>query len=224
MARRWGVRTVFVGTPAFLGRIDGETRCAFWTEEPVDHDFDRGRLIEVDFARTPEAAAAKEIDWSEIEVDDCFSGPNGGVFGTTLGPSWPEMRLTGQVYLERGFAERLADRRPKCPPLGSDGRDYECMSVVYWPHVDDPRAGLRYAGHHAMITAEQGTVARLAVYPPGRSLRAGTRTVTMWVDLASSEQCDAGPDSLTTIGVGNAPKEGAVFLVCGRLDVEEDYE
>jgi hypothetical protein len=47
----------------------------------------------------------------------------------------------------------------------------------------------------------------------------------MWVDLASSEQCDAGPDSLTTIGVGNAPKEGAVFLVCGRLDIEEDeYE
>jgi hypothetical protein len=30
------VRTVFIGTPAFLGRVDGETRCAFWSEEPVD--------------------------------------------------------------------------------------------------------------------------------------------------------------------------------------------
>ncbi len=217
------MRTVFVGTPAFLGRIDGESRCAFWSEEPVDHDFDPARLIDVDLARTPVAAAMKDIDWADVEVDDCFSGPNGGVFGTTLGPSWPELRLTGQVYLALGYAHSLGDRRPACPPIGADGYPYECMSVVYWPGTDDPRSGIRYAGHHARITAEQGTVARLAVYPPGRSLRPGTEPVTMWIDLASSEQCDAGPDSLTTIGVGDAPKEGAVYLICGRLDPEEEY-
>jgi len=41
MERLLVMRTVFVGTSAFLGRIDGETRCAFWAEEPVDHAFDR---------------------------------------------------------------------------------------------------------------------------------------------------------------------------------------
>jgi hypothetical protein len=37
------MRSVFDGTPAFLGRIDGRTRCAVWTDEPVDHDFDPQR-------------------------------------------------------------------------------------------------------------------------------------------------------------------------------------
>jgi hypothetical protein len=50
------VRRVFVGTPAFLGRIDGETQCAFWSEEPVDHDFDPELLIEIDLKLTPSAA------------------------------------------------------------------------------------------------------------------------------------------------------------------------
>jgi hypothetical protein len=55
------------------------------------------------------------------------------------------------------------------------------------------------------------------VHPPGRSEEPDTPPVTMWIDLASSEQCDAGTDSLTTIGVGNAPKRGALFLISGRL-------
>jgi hypothetical protein len=57
----------------------------------------------------------------------------------------------------------------------------------------------------------------VAVHPPGRSEEPNTPPVTMWIDLASSEQCDAGTDSLTTIGVGNAPKRGALFLISGRL-------
>jgi hypothetical protein len=98
------------------------------------------------------------------------------------------------------------------------GFDYECMSVVYWPDTADPRAGKRYAGHHAVITDERDTVARLAVYPPGTSKQPGAQPVTMWIDLASAEQCDAGPQSLTTIGVGDGPKAGPVFLICGQLD------
>jgi hypothetical protein len=109
------MRSVFVGTPAFLGRIDGETRCAFWVDEPVDHDFDPGLVLDVDLACTPEAAAAKEIGWDQVQVDDCFSGPNGVVGGTTLGPRWPELRLTGAVYLEQCFAQALpAALRPAC--------------------------------------------------------------------------------------------------------------
>ena len=60
------MRCVFVGCPAFLGRVDGETRCAFWTQEPVDHGFDPGRLIDVDLALTPSAAAAGEIGWDQV--------------------------------------------------------------------------------------------------------------------------------------------------------------
>jgi hypothetical protein len=42
----------------------------------------------------------------------------------------------------------------------------------------------------------------------------------MWIDLASSEQCDAGPGSLTVIGTGDLPKSGALFLISGRLSAE----
>ena len=94
---------------------------------------------------------------------------------------------------------------------------YECMTTVYWPHVDDPRAGKRYAGHHAEILREQGTLAQVAVYPPGKSRAPGAQPATMWIDLASSDQCDAGPGSLTAIGTGNAPKNGALFLISGNL-------
>ena len=170
------MRSVFYGTPAFLGRIDSETRCGFWVDEPVDHGFDPQRLINVDLARTPSAAAAKEIAWDAVQTDDCFSGPNGNVSGTTLGPCWPELQLAGAVYLERGFLASLpATLRPPCPPDGMNGHPYECTTAVYWPHVQDPRAGKRYAGHHAEILQEQGTLARVAVYPPGKSQQPGVQ-------------------------------------------------
>ena len=212
------MRCVFFGTPAFLGRIDGETRCGFWVEEPADHGFDPQQLIDVDLARTPSAAAAKEIGWDAVQVDDCCTGPSGAVSGTTVGPRWPELRLAGAVYLERGFVASLpAALRPPCPPAGMAWQPYECTTALYWPHLDDPRAGKRYAGHHAQILQEQGTLARVAVYPPGKSAQPDARPVTMWIDLASPEQCDAGPGSLTTIGTGDGPKRGALFLISGQL-------
>jgi hypothetical protein len=212
------MRCVFIGTPGYLGRIDGETRCSFWAQEPVDHGFDPDLLVDIDLALTPSAAAAKEIPWEAVQVDDCFTGPNGIVSGTTLGPRWPELLIAGAVYLEEGFWQSLpADRRPACPPLGGRGEPCETMTAVYWPHVDDPRAGLRYAGHCAQILEERGTVAHVAVHPPGRSKDPDVPTARMWIDLASSEQCDSGPDSLTTIGVGDAPKRGALFLISGQL-------
>ena len=115
------MRCVFVGTGGFLGRVDGDTRCAFWAEEPVDHDFDPKRLITVDLARTPSAAAAHEIGWDAVQVDDCFTGPNGNVCGTTLGPRWPELRLTGAVYLER-LPGHAAGCAPPGVPAGRNDR------------------------------------------------------------------------------------------------------
>lgn len=210
------MRCIFVGTGGFLGRIESETRCAFWADEPVDHGFDPHRLITVDLARTP--AVAGEIGWDDVEVDDCFTGPNGHVGGTTLGPRWPEIRLDGAVYLERRFIESLPPTlRPPCPPRGMTGRVCEYTTTVYWPHITDPRAGRRYSGHYAEVLEERGSLARVAVYPPGSSERPHARPLTMWIDLASPEQCDAGRDSLTEIGTGAAPKRGALFLIAGEL-------
>jgi len=216
------MRCVFTATGGFLGRIDGETVCAFWSQDPVDHGFDPDRLITVDLARTPSVAAAGEISWEAVQVDDCFAGPNGAVGGTTLGPRWPEVRISGAVYLERGFLESLpSPLRPPCPPLGMTGRVCEFTSTVYWPHSSDPRAGKRYAGHYAEILEERGTLARVAVYPPGSSVRPNARPLTMWIDLASPEHCDAGPNTLTEIGVGDAPKSGALFLISGQLSTND---
>jgi hypothetical protein len=93
---------------------------------------------------------------------------------------------------------------------------YECMTALYRPHLDDPRAGNCYEGHYAQILAEQGTLARVAVYPPGKSQAPGAAPVTLWIDLASAGQCDTGPGSLTAIGTGRAPKHGALFLFSGQ--------
>jgi hypothetical protein len=99
------MRCVFLGMAGFLGRIDGETRCAFWAEEPVDHGFDPDRLIEVDLANCPSAVVAKEIGWDEVQVDDCFSGPNGVVRYRRR--NWKELTMDRQsVWGIAGFGQR----------------------------------------------------------------------------------------------------------------------
>jgi hypothetical protein len=175
-------------------------------------------LIEVDLACTPSAAADGVIGWDRVQVDDCFSGPNGTVGGTTIGPAWPELSIRGAVYLEHSFVQSLpVALRPPASPAGTAGQAHEFQTCVYWPGTDDPRAGRRYAGHHAQIVAEQGSLARVAVHPPGRSADPYANPVMMWIDLSAPDQCDAGPDSLTTIGIGDAPKHGALFLISGHL-------
>src|SRR5262249_15451849 len=182
-----------MGLAGFLGRIETVTRCGLWTDEPTEHGFDAGRLIEVDLSRTPSAAVEEQIRWTEVEVDDCFSGPTGNVLGTTLGPQWPELQIAGMVWLEEKFLARLPDRlRPTFPPPGPEGRGYEFQSVVYWTGTQDPRAGTRYMGHHARILEERGMLARVALFPPGSSMRPTAKPSTMWIDFASAEQCDVG--------------------------------
>lgn len=212
------MRSVFVGTGGFLGRIDSETKIAFWPDEPVDHGFDPALLVSVDLAATPNAAIAGEIAWADIQVDDCFVGPGGRLGGTTIGPRWPEVQIAGAVFLERGFRDRLPDHlRPACPPKYMSGVDYEHMTVAYWPETSDPRAGKRYAGHHARIVEERGTLAFVEVFAPGQSTQETAKPSTMWIDLSSPLQCDAGPDSLTTIRTGAGPKQGALFLISGAI-------
>lgn len=207
------MRWVFQGTGGFVGRIESETRIAFWPDEPSDHGFDPSRLITVDLGRTPSAAALGEIPFDAVEVDDCFSGPNGDVRGTTLGPRWPEIQLTGAVYLEQRFRDRLAPRvRPALPPRFLGGRAYEYTTVLYWPNTADPRAGKRYAGHHAELIEERGPLAKVAVFPQGMSDQPHVEAKTMWIDLSSPEHIDAGPHSLTEIGAGRS-HSGALYLI-----------
>lgn len=213
------MRWVFLATGGFLGRIDSETRCGFWADEPVEHGFDPARLIDVDLAATPSAAVLGRIGRDAVMVDDCYRTAGGELAGTTLGPRWPGISLVGAVYLATTYLATLPPAlRPACPPDGLPGRAYEYQTALYWPHTDDPRAGRRYAGHHADILAEQGRLAYVAVYPPGRSEQPEARECPMWLDLSSPDQCDAGAGSLTTIGVGGAPKSGALFLPCGTVN------
>jgi len=210
-----------MSTAAYLGRIDGEKRCRICADDPLEHDFDDNRLIALDLSKTPSAALAGAIAWADVEVDDCFSAPNGELAGTTLGPGWPELQIAAGAMLERRFVEKLPPHlRPSCPPRLMHGRAYEHTALLYWPGIDDPRAGNRYAGHHAILVEERGALARLRVFPPGTSTLDRGRPLSMWIDLSSPEQCDAGVNALTTIGVGDAPKEGAIYLISGRLQME----
>lgn len=211
------MRSVFVSTGAFLGRIDGPTRCAFWSDEPIEHDFDPSLLIAIDLGRTPSAAANGQISWDAIECDDCIVDGSGAVTGTTLGPQWPEMQLAGGVCLEQGFVARLPERlRPAIPPRLMAGRAYEYTTVLYWPHVAGPRAGMRYTGHHAEIVEERGTLARIALYARGMSTE-GVEPALVWLDLVDPEQVDAGPEALTEIGLGAGVKAGALFVASGKF-------
>jgi hypothetical protein len=212
------MRCVFVVTSAYVGRLETATRVAFWAEEPTEHGFDPSQLITVDLSRTPNAAAAGVIPWDAVDVDDCVASPTGELGGTTIGPRWPEIQVTGVAQLEQSFIARLSPSlRPSNPPTMMGGHTYEYMNVLYWPQTSDPRAGKRYAGHYAEILEERGGLAYVRVFPPGSSDQDSARTSNMWIDLASPQQCDAGRDALTQIGVGGAPKHGALFLIAGEL-------
>jgi hypothetical protein len=212
------MRTTFIGMGAFLGSIESECRCCVWADEPTDHGFDRSRLISIDLSLTPSRAAAGEIGWGDVRVDDCVLGSSGRPGGTTLGSYWPELQLVGALYMEEKAWRALPEpMRASSPAEGMPGRDYEFMSTVYWPDTDDPRASSRYLGHHAEILEEVGRLARVAIWPPGESLNPNVEPMALWIDLSSPDDCDAGPESLTTIGTGDAPKSGALFLPSGKL-------
>ena len=212
------MRSVFFGLSGFIGRITTESRVAIWAEDPSEHNFDSSRLIEIDLSLTPSTAAAQRISWDAVEVDDCIVLPRGNLGGTTIGPRWPDLHIVGAVYLEETRWKRLPNSiRPDFPPRNAIGHPYEYTTAVYWPDVDDPRAGRRYVGHHAEIVEERGSLARVSVFPPGTSQRAGAQPKTAWINLSAPDQCGFGRDSLTEIGVGSAPKRGALYLSAGTV-------
>ncbi|HEY6422067.1 MAG TPA: hypothetical protein VIY28_02215 [Pseudonocardiaceae bacterium] len=207
----------FRAGPATEDPLDGDTRCAFWTAEPVDHAFDPALLIEVDLARTPSAAAAKEIPWDAVQVDDCFSGPNGAVSGTTLGPCWPELRLTGGLP---GASVCGIVAAVRAPTGSAGGHERRGLRV----HDDGvlARAG-RFTGRKPLCGTLRGNSRRTqhaglgGGLPAGEisgSQRSGGEHLDRFRVVATVRRRSGQP---TTIGVGDAPKRGALFLISGRL-------
>jgi hypothetical protein len=208
------VKSIFYRCGAWVGRIDSETRCRFWWRHPTEINFDPVLLVPVDLSKTPEAAREGRIDWDQIQVDDLTDhSDESGV--TTLGPWFPDGKMTGAVYLEKTYRERLRDEiRPVFPPPGYPAREYEFMTVVYRHATGNPRAGVRYHGYHARILKEgPGTNAFIAIHQPGRS-KASEPPIERTLDLASlhvDTHTDEG--GLTEIAHGRGKrKEGAVFI------------
>src|SRR5262249_53297198 len=124
----------------------------------------------------------------------------------------------GTVYLAEGAWRRLPPSlRFARPPRDARARDYEYTRLIYWPHIDDARAGHRYAGFHVEVLERRGTLAHLVIYAPGSSLEAGARGSSAWIDLADVEQCDAGPGCLSTVTADGdrARKSGSLYLALG---------
>lgn len=203
------VKTVFYACSAWVGRIDGETRCRFWSQNPLDNDFDQTTLVAVDLAMTPAGALKGEHDWAKIQIDDpAAANGSGGL--TTIGPLFPDGRTTGAVYLAEPYWKSLKKPvRPAFPPPGFKGAAYEFMTVV---HKDGPRAGRRYIGMRARIVEERGskvTVEFLFNCVPRVSKAAPPYTL----DLASLDvEPHVSEGGMTEIGVGDRKKDGALFL------------
>ncbi len=95
-------RVVFFGFSAWVGRIDSETRCGFWTSHPAEVNFDPVLLVPVDLSKTPSAARKGRIDWDEIQVDD-FKDDSHESGETTIGPWFPDGETTGLIFLEKAY-------------------------------------------------------------------------------------------------------------------------
>jgi hypothetical protein len=212
------VKSIFYACGAWVGRVDSETRCRFWSRHPTEINFDPVLMVPLDLSRTPSSSREGRIDWDEIQVDDLRdTNDDSGV--TTLGPWFPDGKTTGAAYLEKKYWERLrSDIRPVFPPPGFPARDYEFMTVVYRHASGNPRAGRRYHGYHAKILRDgPGTNVFVAIHQPGRS-KASDPPLERTLDLASLD-CDTHVDEsgLTEIALGKGKRrEGALFIYLPR--------
>src|SRR5690349_13848586 len=152
------IRDLYIGTGAYLGRVDSATKCAFWPTDPLGlpAQFDPAELAAVDLGMTAEAAAAGTIGWDKVETE---SGK------MTFGPTWPPGKNVGRVYVREDHALKIPN-----PPVGSSGESYEFMLVIYRTNTGDPRAGLRYQGVKVEIIGPGlGGATDLWLYGPGQS-------------------------------------------------------
>lgn len=207
-------RSVFYGFGAYVGQLTGRSTCNWWADDPskTSTPFDPTTLITVDLAKNPEAVRSKQIPLADLQVDDLPT--NGGL--TKIGPEWPAGSWINGCWLEKGYYDSLG-KGIKPPRLHStdECREYEMTTVLYW---DGPLAGRRFWGHYVEIDSEKGTQALVSIFPPGRSLARNQKaTRSIWMDLAT--QAMAIEAGFTEVGVGNAPKKGALFIEAPTLSV-----
>jgi len=195
------MRTVFHGVGAYVGSLHSETKCKFWPDEPGKLAWNHGAMVEVDLAKSPAAARAGRVPWSDVEVDDHHI--YGGM--TKIGPLWPDGTTIGGCWLTEDAWRRSTGRGWDPNP---DCHDYEMRHVLYW---GGPLARRRFQGFHAEITSEKGTHALVTLWQAGRSKVAGSKPAgTWWIDLAADAH--AIEPGFTEVGVGGAAKVGALFV------------
>lgn len=197
------IKTVFYGFGAWVGRLDNRTTAGWWADDPNNLAFDATQLIKTDLSQNPSAYLAGKIKFDEIIVDN---PPDGGGL-TKIGPTWPIGSTINSVWLESQHYHAMK-RKPPFPPPYMNCNDYELTTVAYWT-LGAKDIARRFWGYHAQITNEQGSLALVSIWTPGTS-RTRQPVGSWWIDLAT----DADPihNGFTTIGVGAAPKTGALFL------------
>ena len=162
--------------------------------------------IETDLDDNPAAFRAGKLKTkADIVVDD--QPHHGGL--TKLGPTWPTGSTVNSLWMESNHYDALAPaiKPPRIFP-GMQCRVYELTTVLYW---SGDLANRRFWGFYAEIHAENGPSALVSIWAPGTSQEPGQLAAgAWWLDLSTvAHPIEAG---FTEIGVGTAPKQGALFL------------
>jgi hypothetical protein len=210
-----GVRTVFYGCNGIVASVVNKRKVKLWASDPAEASimFAENKTFAVDLAKCPSKLTAAQ--YLQVQVDDGVYAPaDKGTGSTSIGPRFPaqyEGAYLGAVYISDVYRDTLATQGVSLPnpPPGAEGAyGYEYQVAWYWAGVD-PRAGRRYFGHHANVISRDGTKAQVDIQPAGTTLP--VKPVRMWLDLASVDDCDAGPldDGLTEITTATS---GALFL------------
>jgi hypothetical protein len=201
-------RSIFYGTPAYVGSTTGASQCSFWPVSPDTINWDPTKLIPIDLAKNPQAHRNGTITVAQIQNDDYVTNAYPGC--NTIGPLWPDGATIGACWLESVYWAALgtANRPPRVPTI-MQCRDYELTGIWYW---DGTLANRRYRGFQANIIAEKGTQAQCQVWAAGTSLVPNQPPfTTAWINLPTcAHPVESGFTAIWT-GVG-AAKTGALFL------------
>ncbi len=195
-------RTTFFGFGAYVGSLQGLTRCAWWDDDPVGvYNFAQAALVPVDLAKNLSAARTGTISYADVQCDD--HRQDGGL--TTIGPMFPTGAVIGMCWLTEPYYMTLANRPPRQPASApNDAYDYEVTSYQY---AGGEQGDRRFYGFHAKIVAVNGALSSVEIWDAGTGKIPGRAPAgTWWLDLAAV----ALPATGGTTTALNTP--GALFL------------
>jgi hypothetical protein len=198
-------RSVFYCFGAYVGQYTGNSSCRWWPVDPTSINFDQTKLVPSNLASNPNGFRTGALtSITQIEVDD----PPGHGGSTKIGPTFPNGSMINGVWVESTHYDHFdpAYKPPRLQPT-DHCRAYELTTVYYW---GGPHQGHRYWGFYVEIGSEHGNNALVSIWPEGLSSAPGQGAVcSIWLDLTQQHEIEAG---FTEVGVGNAPKAGALFL------------